>query len=164
MSFRIILLLVFACPVATRPSQFVTVDEWPAFPDDVSWCQTSRGSCSGQQHSWKIVKTWLPYSNTPMDYAHVRFADWDGDKDTDVILLEIEGTIVWFERLPSGSFNRHELGQVTAGASDSSGNRGILCQQCSILFCNSPPIVSNSVSRTDHVFLYSFFNHSEFHD
>ena len=116
MSFRIILLLVCACPVATRPSH-VTVHE-SFLLDDMSWCQTSRGSCSGQQHSWKSVKTWLPYTNTPMDYATVRFADWDGDKDTDVILLEIEGTIVWFERLPSGSFNRHELGQVTAGASD----------------------------------------------
>ncbi len=91
-----------------------------------SWCQTSRGSCIGQQHSWKGVETWLPF-NSPYDYATVRFADWDGDKDTDVILLEVEfgcllctprGTIVWFERLSSGSFNRHELGQVTAGASD----------------------------------------------
>ena len=122
MSFRIILLLVFACPVATGPSQW-------SFLDDTSWCQTSRGSCSGQQHSWKSVQTWLPYTNTSVDYATVRFADWDGDKDTDVILLEVEfgcmfctprGTIVWFERLSSGSFNfnRHELGQVTAGASD----------------------------------------------
>ena len=90
-----------------------------------SWCQTSRGTCIGQQHSWKEVQMSLPINR--MDYATVRFADWDGDKDTDVILLEVEfgcllctprGTIVWFERLSSGSFNRHELGQVTAGASD----------------------------------------------
>ena len=46
-------------------------------------------------------------------YRTLRFADWDGDGDTDVLVGD--GGSIWFhERLSNGTFRKNELVQLHA--------------------------------------------------
>ncbi|CAK8988909.1 Extracellular matrix organizing protein FRAS1 (Fraser syndrome 1 protein) [Durusdinium trenchii] len=76
-----------------------------------SWCQASSfGSCLGQRHDFE--KKDLPRLHGGR-YRNLRFADWDGDGDTDVLAGHGPGESIWFhERLSNDSFRSHELGKI----------------------------------------------------
>ena len=79
-----------------------------------SWCQAGIGSCVGQRHMFRkrnisgdIVIEGYSFDGT------IRFADWDGGGDTDVLVGD--GGSIWFhERLSNDAIRKHELVQLHA--------------------------------------------------
>ena len=80
-----------------------------------SWCQAGGiGSCVGQRHMFRkrdmsgdFVIEGYSFDGT------IRFADWDGDGDTDVLVGD--GGSIWFhERLSNDAIRKHELVQLHA--------------------------------------------------
>ncbi|CAK8996373.1 Extracellular matrix protein FRAS1 [Durusdinium trenchii] len=122
-----------------------------------SWCQSHDGSCVGQRHSFEKKEisqlTGDPYHGT------VRFADWDGDGDTDVLVGEA-GAIWLHERLSQNTFQKRQLLKLEAQHPGELFNH---------LFQYPPPPVAarqnrfevvdwdgNSVVYRRHIFLLSF--------
>lgn len=72
---------------------FWTVTGWLVTGEKDSWCQAPRGACVGKQH--RYVEATALWPNPLRDHGDdveknltvVRFADWDGDQDTDVLIL-----------------------------------------------------------------------------
>lgn len=86
-----------------------------------SWCQaTTDGSCAGVLHTFQ--KGSVPYRLAPLGpswlkgQTRFRFADWDGDGDTDILTGESannETDWIWlYEQLSNGSFSKQELVEV----------------------------------------------------
>lgn len=53
-----------------------------------SWCQAASGACVGQQHRYEQTSMGGRYGFRK-DYKVLRFADWDGDQDADVLMLRM---------------------------------------------------------------------------
>ena len=83
------------------------------------WCQAGVGSCVGQRHGFRKTSMGLSRHITIKDIkgssfdGTFRFADWDGDGDTDV-LVGYGGSIWFHERLSNGTVRKNELVQLHA--------------------------------------------------
>eukprot|EP00438_Fugacium_kawagutii_P017000 Skav232630 [mRNA] locus=scaffold12:172875:181436:+ [translate_table: standard] len=93
-----------------------------AQPAEPSWCQAGIGNCVGQRHMFRENKSiWIDcHGCRSHSVLHgdnfdgtIRFADWDGDGDTDVLIGD--GGSIWFhERLSNDTFSKHELVKLDA--------------------------------------------------
>lgn len=76
------------------------------------WCQAGIGSCVGQRHMFRKNESYSTLRGSHFD-GTIRFADWDSDGDTDVLVGD-GGSIWFYERLSNDTFSKHELVKLRA--------------------------------------------------
>eukprot|EP00438_Fugacium_kawagutii_P030628 Skav223898 [mRNA] locus=scaffold2113:44086:49334:+ [translate_table: standard] len=77
------------------------------------WCQAPHGSCVGQRHKFTETEVATSLEGAEKyyytdEFGTFRIADWDADGDMDVLVAD-SWSILFLERLPDGTFQKHKL-------------------------------------------------------
>ena len=99
---------------------------WPLVTGEKdSWCQAASGACVGQQRRYERVKASTAWPDplrygVKKDFKVLRFVDWDGDQDTDVLILRMsldqQLRLYFYEKVRAFNandyFTEHFFGQI----------------------------------------------------
>ena len=98
---------------------FVRSNMWPWFLwinlqllgiEGRAWCQSDGGSCIGQRH--RLEEKPQPSLKGENFGGTLRFADWDRDGDTDLLVQQQDS--IWFHERSGESFLLQELAKLPA--------------------------------------------------